>query len=78
MTKRKLEKFALFVGNKPGQADKFVPVAFETFGGFKETRNFILNITWEVQGQAVDSNDIINGLTKEIAMASSAATQRPS
>lgn len=68
--KNKVKKYKHFVGKAPGQADQFVPVAFETFGGFSaESVALIGLIGKETRGEGIESKDVVDGLTNEIAVA---------
>jgi hypothetical protein len=69
--KDKVKKFAAaFVGKEPGLADKFVPAIFETFGGFsKDSVALIEQIGKATRGEGIDPQDVVDGLTNEIAIA---------
>ena len=68
--KKKVKKYKHFVGKGPGLADEFVPAAFETFGGFsKESLALIDKIGNNARGEGIDPQQIVDGLTNEIAVA---------
>jgi hypothetical protein len=63
-------KMKKLIGKGPLQADKFVPLVFETFGGFsEETISFIQLVGKESSGRGVSAWEIVQGLTNEVAIA---------